>query len=80
MKKFSDFITEEKPHVYKQTTTEYSTMQRKTVNPYTGSSATARSRKATDWIAVVDGKKIGGHARKRDAVNTWHKLTTKKDD
>jgi len=80
LKKFTDFISEEKPHVYKQTSTEYSTLQRKTVNPYTGSSTSARSRKVTDWIAVVDGKKIGGHATKRDAVVTWNKLTAKKDD
>lgn len=77
MKTFSDFISEEKPHVYKSTSTEYSSSQRKTVNPYTGSARSARSRKVVDWIAVVDGKKIGGHARKRDAVTTWHKMTKK---
>lgn len=77
MKKFTDFISEEKPHVYKSTSTEYSSSQRKTVNPYTGSSRSARTRKSVDWIAVVDGKKIGGHARKRDAVATWHKMTKK---
>lgn len=77
MKKFTDFISEEKPHVYKSTSTEYTSLQRKTVNPVTGSSRSARTRKVTDWVAVVDGKKIGGHARKRDAVNTWHKMTKK---
>lgn len=66
-----------KPHVYKSTSTEYSTVHRKTVNPYTGSSTSARSRKVTDWVAVVNGKKIGGHNTKRDAVATWHKLTNR---
>jgi hypothetical protein len=77
MKKFSDFIVEEKPHVYKHTSTEYSTLQRKSVNPYTGSSTSARARKTTNWVAVVNGKKIGGHSTKRDAIDTWRKMTKK---
>lgn len=77
MKKFSDFLSEEKPHVYKSTSTEYYSTQRRSVNSYTGSSRVAKTRKVTDWVAVVDGKKIGGHARKRDAVATWHKMTKK---
>lgn len=80
MKSFKGFISEEppkKPDVYKHTSTEYSSIQRKTVNPYTGSAKSARSRKVTDWIAVVDGKKIGGHSTKRDAIATWYKLTNK---
>ena len=79
MKNFLDFITEEKPHVYKSTSTEYYTTQRKTVNPYTGSSTSAKSRKVVHWVAVVGGKKIGGHATKRDAVATWHKMNKKND-
>lgn len=75
MKTFSDFIVEEKPHVYKHTFTEYSSTQRKTPNPYTGSTTSARSRKVTHWVAVVNGKKVGGHATKRDAIDTWHKMT-----
>lgn len=79
MKKFTDFITEEKPHVYKSTSTEYYSTQRKSVNPYTGSARVAKSRKFTHWVAVVNGKKIGGHARKRDAVATWNQMQKKED-
>jgi hypothetical protein len=79
MKKFIDFITEEKPKVYKSTKTEYYSHQRKTPNPYTGSATVSKSRKVTDWVAVVNGKHIAGHSTKRSALDTWHKMN-KKDD
>ena len=81
MKKFTDFISEnaEKPNVYKRTSTEYYSSQRKTVNPYTGSARSAKKRTVTDWVAVVDGKKIGGHGSKKSAIATWHEMSKKKD-
>jgi hypothetical protein len=79
MKTLKQFVSEQKtktkkPNVYKRTTTEYYTTQRKSVNPYTGSAKSTKSRKVSDWVAVVGDKKVGGHGSKKSAIATWHEL------
>jgi len=73
MKTLSQFINEEKPDVYKREGDEYYTYSRKTVNPVTGSTQSARRRKVVDWVAVVGDRHIGGHSTKRSAIATWQR-------